>query len=303
MEAYIKGKFFIKTGVFVVFLFVSMLTNAANVLVATTQETRGDGIGIINNVYDLFVAVPGNVVTDGRGILGQASLVTTTPDFSGYDVVVVVAVHYGLEADEEAALISAINNRSSGVFALTLDGCCGDGGGGGPTGTYNGDTTVRILNAVMSPSPSSAVALGNHGFYPMTFSLSADSPYAYSFSGLPSLEGGAYKTVENLPQENILYYDSLNQASGVFLPETDTRGACVFSLLDASLFSNDFLAANAEFAQVVGDATLDPEGSCYRDKSGLIPSVTPQTVPVMPWYTAVLMLVLIPGLVSIYRRF
>lgn len=301
MDNYKKSKTFIKKIIATVVLLTGFSANAANVLVATTAETRPDAIQIIDNTYDLFANITGNVVTDGRGILGAASTVSITPDFSGYDVVVVVAVYYGLESDEEGALIDAINTKSSGVFSIMLDGCCGTGVAGGPTITYNGDTTVRVLNSIMSPTPSPSIALGPHGFFPMTFSLSTASPYAYSFAGLPTLEGGAYKTILNLPSENILYYDSLGQASGIFLPETETNGACVFTLLDASPFSDSFLPANMAFAEVIQDATLDPKGSCYRNRTGLLPTKV-QAIPSVSWYSLLLVSILMLSWVIVRKK-
>lgn len=249
MKSYIKS-------LFISLVICTSFAQAQNILVATTAETDTT---IIDNAYNEFVNYSGGTVTDARGTLGSLSS-SPTPNFSGYDIVVIIATYYSLEADEMVALQAAINSKASTAFVLFFDGCCAS----------NGSQLVDVINASNSVGITATADVISPIVSPPVDFQSTSSPLA---TGFPSTLSGYYYTpFLGVPSGNIIYTDPTNGDAdvGFIIPITESKGSCVFGMADTSpfdvhsVFTTDFYNANVgTVAPAFVSAATDQNGACF----------------------------------------
>ncbi|MPV86774.1 hypothetical protein [Ostreibacterium oceani] len=260
-----------------------------NILVATTMESRNDGILATNNLYAEFSSDASWTVTDARNTLGALATVPT-PDFSGYDVVVIGATYYGLAPDEMATLQAAIDSQASTSFVLFFDGCCGNGG----VSTENINNLVSVVNNTFDPSVIGGTgAFVNNGIE--NFVLTA-SPLAASFPGV--IRGGAYSPFTGVPDGNVIYRSGDGNDVGFIIPITESVGACVFSMADVSPFNAMAYPSNqGNIGAAFVDAATNPQGSCFLRSTPL-----PRSVTALNWWSLLVSMMLVFAGVHRYYR-
>ncbi len=135
---------------------------------------------------------------------------------------------------------------------------------------------VATLNAGAQASFTLGATV--NGF--QAFSLNTNSPYASSFAELNPLQGGYYTYINNVPANNALYVPGgalpptgsapWDNVYGLLIPTAQSnagRGACVFAVVDISLFDAAPWAANqGRIAPAFLSAATSETGACGLPK-------------------------------------
>ncbi len=236
-------------------LYGASYSAAQNILIASDHDL-GEAA---SRVVPLFSANPGHNVTAELGSLAAGETIPT-PDFSGYDIVVIHATYEGLGPEDVTAIIDAVNAQASTAFLFFLDGCCSN----------NSAVLQQILEETMI-SPPAGMSVGAR-FAPgyRDFNLNLASPYSSSFTILDPMRSAYYGPFNGFPSENILYTDSLVPSSvlSIIVPLAESKGSCMFMSSDSNMFSPTAFPTNDNIVEAFVDAATNPEGSCFRSVTG-----------------------------------
>ncbi|ARU06189.1 hypothetical protein CCO03_17255 [Comamonas serinivorans] len=216
-----------------------------------------------NNAYDAFndyAAAHGLTISDHRGALSSA-----TPDatlFNGAQLVVLTTTYARIHSAWYPVLADLMLHRPDLTFVMFPDGCC------------SADTNLQPLVDIINQGVGWGLSAPTYQPSLISSPLNTASLYAGSFSGLPVLEGGYYRFVQNVPGDNALY---LPQGSGLpqpsdavnayafFVPQqgfNGGQGACLFLTADISPFQ--FAGQPARIAEAFMNAATDPSGACKQ---------------------------------------
>ena len=219
---------------------------SANTLILTTADTYG-----VSNLLKEFDnpgspgGAPGRVM---QGALSSANGISaaTFADAPGpYDLVVVYSVYSTVDATNWAVLQDAANRRLANAFVFFVDGCA--------QCRANVNSFIPFLNTATGLNMSVGI---NQQSGPLNFALNTTSPYQANFQGLNPLTGGYVSYIDSVPYANTLYLpagvapttpaptsSTPTTAFGVLFPQTmvnSGQGACIFGVLDATIFDSSF---------------------------------------------------------------
>ncbi|MEG0973735.1 MAG: hypothetical protein RSD57_09915 [Comamonas sp.] len=235
---------------FSVFLTPMAAQAKQKILILLPDESAGAG-GPYHDTLAAEFTVAGATV-ERRDILHTPNSVTPALFTSApgpYDVVVVGSTYRAIDPSNWAALNSAIASRAASSFLFFIDSCCE-----GPPENTQGMSNLTPLIANASGWPGIGIGPAVGGM--QTLPLNTSSPYASSFTGLPSIVGGAFSYMSNVPANNALYLPvdanspvltPTTDAYGLFIPATQSHGgngACVFSVFDISPFDSGSYPSN-----------------------------------------------------------
>jgi len=252
---------------------------AQKVLLLTTNiagpnAEQDDAIRAYTNLQNEFssqLASPSDLTR--MSVLGNANAIsaTTFTDAPGpYDIVIVAGTYRSIDDTNWAVLQNAVANRWANSIVFFVDGCC--------EGQNSGN--ARRMVATLNAGAQASFTLGDtvNGF--QAFSLNTNSPYASSFAALNPLQGGYYTYINNVPANNALYVPGgalpptgsapWDNVYGLLIPTAQSnagRGACVFAVVDISLFDAAPWAANqGKIAPAFLSAATSETGACGLPK-------------------------------------
>ncbi|WP_182343923.1 DUF5979 domain-containing protein [Comamonas koreensis] len=252
---------------------------AQKVLLLTTNiagpnAEQDDAIRAYTNLQNEFSSQLASTSDLTRmSVLGNANAIsaTTFTDAPGpYDIVIVAGTYRSIDDTNWAVLQNAVANRWANSIVFFVDGCC--------EGQNSGN--ARRMVATLNAGAQASFTLGAtvNGF--QAFSLNTNSPYASSFAALNPLQGGYYTYINNVPANNALYVPGgalpptgsapWDNVYGLLIPTAQSnagRGACVFAVVDISLFDAAPWAANqGKIAPAFLSAATSETGACGLPK-------------------------------------
>ncbi len=245
------------------FLCLASPSYAQKILILTPHQVGNvDGDNIINNFKDEFELASPNNVTLKRGALNSKYKgALTLADITGYDIVAVVTSYIGADQSAMDILQQGAIQKTSNAFIYFLDTCCH-----GYIDQYKDENLVKkYAEDLMKPYRDTAFQGSPHQgtidthYRGHTISpLNTSSPYANDFknANINSFYGGAWYALQ-VPEQFVLFQSGIDNKStngpstppvtdqstvpkykayGALIPQTITKGACVFLTMDASGF-------------------------------------------------------------------
>lgn len=274
---------------------------AAKTLILTTDEVTGaynatdrtQATNLLDRVVYEFSSptVTGASVTEMRGALttaGGISASTFTDSPGPYDLVVVVSIYKPISSTAWSVLTDAVNNHLANAFVFFVDGCCNTTATAGPRGG-NGNVTnfVTLLNATTGQT----LSVGANQAGMVSSKLNTTSTYSGDFTGLNPLVGGWVTYLQGVPYNNNLYLPAgvnpvspapatLPQSYGFLFPQTEMsngQGACLFGVVDSTLFDPSTIAWNANRGKIGPAFTAAAEIGSTSCKVSPVTTTTPVT--------------------------
>jgi hypothetical protein len=235
-----------------ILLLVCPVVFGQSVLVATTSEVGG-GPALMNNLILEFS--PFNPVIDQTEL--SNSQAPAAGFFDGYDVVIIASVYGTVDATDWTAIGQAMQNNTSASFVFFTDSC-----------STCGTNAAEALSLINAQTPDT-LALDTPINQAISANLNGGSPYAASFSGVLDVFSLAFlSTISGVTADNALYTDVAGPV-GIFYPESETAGSCLFYTDDMSGFAPIRYPDNqGSVAPAFIDAATNSIGSCARSSTG-----------------------------------
>ena len=232
-----------------------------------TATNGGGGALIVGNARTAFqaeAAARSMTFVDRTNQLSNATTSLAT-DIANASMLVLVTVYGPADAARMAEVNNALRSRPDLTVLAFVDGCCSQ--------DENINTFAGYVNGIKPWSGTTGVT---YVAAMVTAPLNTASPYQSTFAALPSIAGGYYSSLSNVPTEYRLYNDPAyaNGAFGLFVPQSASNsgaGACLFMTTDASPFSAGAQPAQSTaIAQSFAAAALDPNGACKQPAAGVV---------------------------------
>lgn len=279
---------------------------AQMLFLSTAELSVPDGLSAVNRAYSAFGAeatARSLTMVDRRGALSGATSVAA--DIAAAKVLVVMTVYQPTAAARMAELATALQSRPDLLVVSLIDGCCSQ--------PDNINAFMTAVNTVVPPAWGALTPVYVNAN--VTAPLNTASLYQAPFSaaGLSSLVGGYYSSIRSVPSDYALYLDpapapatpaGTSNAYGFFLPQQASnggRGACLFTVSDASPYLVGGAAQWAGIASAFTTAGLDPAGACRMAPAAADMPAT-AAVPTLDLWALLALAGLLPLLATARRR-
>ena len=253
-------------------------TASAQALFLSTAEnpvTHADGVSIVKNAYDNFLAQNAGLI-DRRGAMSGTTSIAS--DLAAAKLVVLVTVYEPSDPARMADVSAAMMARPDLMVVAFVDGCCNQAANINPFMATVNNMRPSTWNPITAPLVGASIAAP----------LNTASPYQAQFAAnLPSIQGAWYGNLQSIPTPYALYAGNPSPAApagytnayGFFLPQqasANGAGACLFMVSDASPFASGGATQWSALAADFTAAALNANGACKQA------AVDPFAAPINP---------------------